>query len=101
MQALRKRMVPWGGQLSLTVLAQAPTWRCSCPPLRVLGFACTDTEPTSERHRQRHAVLRAAVLMRMHLSNWRGSTQALCERTVPWVRLSMTVLAQAPTWRCS
>ena len=56
-----------GGQLFLTVLALALTWRCSCPRLRVLGFACTNTEPTSVRHRQRHAALRAAVLMRAHL----------------------------------
>ena len=42
-RALGKRMVPWA-PLSFTVLALAPMWRCSCPPSRVLGFACTKTE---------------------------------------------------------
>ena len=65
----------------MTVLAQAPTWRCSCPPSRVLGFACTNTEPASVCHRQRHAALRAAVLLRAHLPIWVG-----CAQVSPTVR---------------
>ena len=63
LQALSERTVPWG-PLSFTVLAQAPMWHSSCPASRVLGFACTNTEPTSVRHRQRHADLRGPVLLR-------------------------------------
>ena len=70
-------------------------------PSRVLGFAWTNTEPTSVRRRQRHAALRAPVLLRAHLPRWKGFAQILGKRTVPWVPLSLTVLAQPHTWRCS
>ena len=45
-QVLGERTVPWV-HLSLTVLAQALIRRCSCPPSRVLGFECTNTDQAS------------------------------------------------------
>ena len=99
-RALGKRMVPWA-PLSFTVLALASMWRCSCPPSRVLGFACTNTELTRVRHRLRHAGLRAQNELCAPLPSWEGFTRALGKRMVPWAPLSFTVLALASMWRCS
>ena len=99
-RALGKRMVPWA-PLSFTVLALASMWRCSCPPSRVLGFACTNTEFTRVRHRLRHAGLRAQNELCAPLPSWEGFTRALGKRMVPWAPLSFTVLALASMWRCS
>ena len=99
-RALGKRMVPWA-PLSFTVLALASMWRCSCPPTRVLGFACTNTEFSRVRHRLRHAGLRAQNELCAPLPSWEGFTRALGKRMVPWAPLSFTVLALASMWRCS